>query len=149
MGEIADAIRGTSLPEQNRKKLLSLDQEFVKMEAEIQALKSENLLLKAQVNPLEREINGLKNQIEKNAARSHGKLGELTEAILIAVANSADLITREQVMQRFQLSPAKGGHHFDILDEKGFVDVVGGGPDGVFVAATSDGRKYLAQHNLL
>jgi len=67
MGSIAVAIRGIHLPEQNKRKLLSLDQEFVEMEAEIQTLKSENLLLQAKVNPLEREIERLKSQIKKNA----------------------------------------------------------------------------------
>ena len=75
MGKIADAIRGTALPEQNRMKLLSLDQEFANMEAEIQTLKSENQLLQAKVNPLEREVERLKNETEKNAAHGHSEAG--------------------------------------------------------------------------
>lgn len=67
MGRIADAIRGTSLPEQNRKKLLTLDQEFIEMEAKIKILETENLHLQAKVNPLERQIEGLKDQIKKHA----------------------------------------------------------------------------------
>jgi len=88
MGSIAVAIRGIHLPEQNKRKLLSLDQEFVEMEAEIQTLKSENLLLQAKVNPLEREIERLKSQIKKNAlpqADHHSKRRpiETNDAVLV------------------------------------------------------------------
>jgi hypothetical protein len=75
MGKIADAIRGSALPEQNRKKLLALDREFVEMEMEIQTLKTQNLNLQAKVNPLEREIDGLKNQIKQEPAREFTEAG--------------------------------------------------------------------------
>ena len=117
MGKIADAIRGAPLPEQNRKKLLALDQEFVNMEAEIQALNSKNLHLQAQVNPLEREVQRLKNEIEKNATHDQDRLDELSEKILIVVANS-NMPIREKIIQHLQLSQAKGELHFDILEEK-------------------------------
>jgi len=88
MGSIAVAIRGIHLPEQNKRKLLSLDQEFVEMEAEIQTLKSENLLLQAKVNPLEREIERLKSQIKKNAlpqADHHSKRRPIEEEEILAM----------------------------------------------------------------
>ena len=75
MGKIADAIRGSALPEQNRKKLLALDREFVEMEMEIQTLKAQNLNLQAKINPLERKINGLKNQIKQEPAREYTEAG--------------------------------------------------------------------------
>jgi len=65
MGRVADALRGVSMPEQTRRKVVSLDQEFSDVEAEIQSLKAENLHLKAQVNPLQREVDQLKERIQK------------------------------------------------------------------------------------
>lgn len=75
MGKIANAIRSAALPEQSKKKLLTLDQEFSEMEAKIQTLKAENLYLQAKVKPLEREIDGLKNQIKQNAASEYVEAG--------------------------------------------------------------------------
>jgi hypothetical protein len=65
MGRFADALRRVSMPEQTRRKILSLDEEFSEAEAEMQALKAENLHLKAQVNPLQREVDQLKERVRK------------------------------------------------------------------------------------
>ena len=150
MGKIADAIRSMSisLPQQDKKKLLTLDREFAEMESKIQTLETQNLHLQAKVNPLEREVQGLKKEKEKNAAQSHGRLDDLSEKILIEVANSSS-VASEQLIQHLEISPAKGNHHFDILEERQFVRAVGGSSEGTEFVATTEGRKYLAHHDLL
>ena len=148
MGKIADAIRGLSLPLQVKTKLLALDKEFSEMITEIQTLKAEKLNLQAKVNPLERQVQGLKQEKEQSATRGHGRLDDLSEKILIEVANR-DRIIREELIQHLGLSPAKGNHHFDILEEGLFITMVGAIEEGTEFLATPDGRKYLARHNLL
>jgi superfamily II RNA helicase len=148
MGKIADAIRGTALPEQNKKKLLKLDQEFEQMEAKLQSLNSENLKLRAQVNPLEREVERLNKQIKKTVTHQNNKLDHLSETILVDIANG-NRIVREQYIRNRQLDLAKGQYHFDVLVEKKFIVAVTALPLGVVFSATPQGRKYLARHNLL
>jgi hypothetical protein len=151
VGKIADAIRGMALPIQNKTKLLTLDDEFSEMEAEIQTLKAQNLSLQAKVNPLEREIQRLKDDIKKYAASTdHDKLDRWLEKILIEIANHGPL-TREHQTKPPRLSTARLAHYFDILVEKGFIEIV---PPlfkrkGTWFAATVKGRKYLARHDLL
>ncbi|HEV8552531.1 MAG TPA: hypothetical protein VGR65_03965 [Casimicrobiaceae bacterium] len=148
MGKVADAIRNMPLPQQDKTKLLTLDKEFSKMETEIQTLKAENLHLQAKVNPLEREIEGLKKEKEQKAAQSHGRLDDLSEKILIEVANSSVVIS-DQLIQYFQISPARGARLFDTLEERSFVRAVGGSSDGTEFVATPEGRKYLERYDLL
>jgi len=144
VGKIADAVRGFPLPEQNKQKLLALDREFVEMESKIQALKTENLNLQAQVKPLEREVQGLKDSIEQHAATGHIKLDDMSEKILIAIAN-CDALQREAHVQELGLTVAKGNHYYDILVEKGFIRV----HYDDWYSATPEGRKYLARRDLL
>src|SRR5438045_4114824 len=107
MGKIADTIRGFALPEQNKKKLLSLDQEFVNMEAEIQTLKAENLRLQAQVNPLQRDVDRLKNEIEQSLAKGHDKLDELEIKILVALSQSKSRLNVAAVAAHLQTNPTR------------------------------------------
>ena len=147
MGKIADAIRGLTLAEQPKRRLLTLDKEFEGLESEIQRLKTENQRLQAQVKPLERENEQLKTATLKTATSDQDRLDELCEKILITTANS-DHIVREQLIERLQLGEAKGQYLFDILRDKKFVTFGGQTRAGMWVTATPAGRKYLASHNL-
>lgn len=148
MGKIADAIRGFALPQQKQTQLLALDREFMEMESQIEALKTENLKLRAKVNPLEREVERLKDQVQQSKAKS-SRLDEVPEKLLTALANSESDITQEMLIAHFQLSKGKGDHYFDILAEKNFAHLGSVEADGHYWRITPEGRAYLAKHNLL
>jgi predicted RNase H-like nuclease (RuvC/YqgF family) len=92
MGRFAEFFKEQSIPlaVQPKQKMLSLDQQFEKMEAQIQILENENLHLKAQVKPLERRIEQLQQQIEnmerEAAAADDKSLDEKALALLHAIA---------------------------------------------------------------
>ncbi len=144
MGKIVDALRDVVMPDQKRRQLVSLDQQFSDLEAENKALKLENTTLQAQVNPLQREIDSLKERVKKQHSES---LDDLSENMLLEIAKQG-YAEKQRLFEHFQLSIFD--YHIDILTRRNFIEV---GPtlgmlDAYFLAKL-DGRQYLANKNLL
>jgi len=144
MGKIKDAIQGVALSIEQKKRLLALDEEFSSLGAQIEALKAEYLRLQAEVNPIKRELEQLRQQAKR---QDEQRLDETSEKILVIVANSE--IPKDSVIRRLQLGQAKGDHHFDILRTKNYIALMYGTTEGAFYRATPEGRRYLAERNLL
>ena len=149
MGRIADAINGLALPQQKRRQMLTLDQKFSDMEAEIQTLKTQNQRLQAQVNPLERDVKRLQQQIDQMKPRA-AHLDDTATKMLQMIANNPKGIVKLALGNYFGLSSARTEYYFDILIENSFIHVESlNAPEGTRYGATSAGRKYLATKNLI
>jgi len=144
MGRLADFFREQSitLDGQKKQKMISLDRQFVEMEVERDSLKTENLHLAAKVNPLEREIERLQNQVQKMGSQNHGRLDEIAENILLALANGE--YDRERIFAPLNISKVKGDHLFDVLTERKLVNYEFG-----MTTTTPLGRAYLVKHGLI
>lgn len=150
MGKIAEAVRGTGLSEQKRQQMLSLDQEFSDMEAEIQSLQTENLHLRALVKPLEREINRLKKQVEEMQSESAhvDDLDETATKLLEALGHSDGRMPMYATSRHFNLSNAQANFYFSMLRARGFIiqSTVMADPG---YRTTPEGLAYLHDHGLL
>ena len=82
MGKIAELIRGCSIPEQKRHKLLTLDEKFSALVEEIEFLKAENRQLEIEINPLKREVETLKQRVK---AQDSATLDDTSEKLLQAI----------------------------------------------------------------
>jgi hypothetical protein len=147
MGRIADAINGLSLPQQKRRQMLTLDEEFSEMEAQIQTLKTENQRLQAKVNPLERDVQRLQQQIEQMKPRA-GHLDETADKLLQMISTNPKGMNKEALGNYFDLTPARTDYYFDILIENSFIHVETLAPLMRY-GTTPAGRKYLVSKNLI
>src|SRR6266516_963026 len=148
MGRVADFFveQNIALALQQKKKMLALDNEFSALEAKVKVLEAEKLHLEAEINPLKREVERLKNQAKQKSA-SHERLDEITEKMLLDIANSAGV--KAEVISNAGLSHAKGEYHFDILVARRLI-ARGLQRMGLsFYNATPEGRKYLVDHKLI
>jgi hypothetical protein len=147
MGRFADFFReqSISLPGQQKQKMLSLDKEFVEMEAERDALKTENLHLKAQVNPLHRDIERLKSKINQleEATTTKESLDEKALALLSAIAKNFQ-IARDGGASIINGTPAQAAYYLGVLRQRGLVRYARANYtlDGRYVA-TQSGLAYL------
>jgi hypothetical protein len=147
MGRFADFFKEQSVPlaGQQKQKMLSLDHEFVEMEAERDSLKTENLHLKAQVNPLQRDIERLKDKIGQLEEPTTAKesLDEKAVALLSAIAKSLH-IAKDGGASIINGTPAQAAYYLGVLRERGLVRYARTNytVDGRFVASQS-GLAYL------
>lgn len=144
MGRLANFFseQNIVLDGQKKQKMLSLDRQFVETETERDSLKTENLHLKAQVKPLEREVQRLQDQVKKIGSQDHGRLDELAEKILLALANGE--YDRERIFAPLNISKVKGDHLFDVLADRKLVNYEFG-----MTTPTPLGRAYLVKHDLI
>ena len=80
MGRILGVLEahGIHLPQEPKRKIVSLDDQFAAMDKEITTLKAENLKLRAENEPLHREIDRHKKQLEvKNGLNLHAEETEI------------------------------------------------------------------------
>jgi regulator of replication initiation timing len=144
MGKLADAIRdGVSIPDQKRRQILRLDEEFSALESENKILKAENIRLQVEVNPLKKENQELKARIKQ---QDEASIDEVSEAMLLRIANGGQ--HRESLMQCLGLGKAKCDYHFSVLEKRKFSIETSYGVMSV-IAATPEGLEYLAQKGKL
>ena len=158
MGKIADAVRGTSLPQQKQTQMLALDTEFSDMEAKVKILEAQNLHLQAQVNPLQREIDRLKNQIKESQDQSSSHsdhLEQVREKILLAVAKTPGA-NDQQLAHIAGVSDLIATFHLTELKASKMVSVqyiAGSDWAGTSGSATwsikQPGLNYLVSHGLI
>jgi regulator of replication initiation timing len=135
-----------------RERVALAKEQYQALERDNATLKQENATLRQENDRLQLDNYKLKEKLEnleKQIAHSHGdRLDEISEKMLIALANSDRALT-EQLIAHVGQGPAKGKYHLDILREKKFAIQAAATPRGAMWMATSEGRKYLANHNLL
>src|SRR5262245_55188688 len=139
MGKIADAISNWTLPQEQKRQLLSLDREFLQMETKIQALEAENLKLQAKAKPLEREVQRLKEAAHKQETHAVARLDEMAEKALIMIVQASELMDT-QVFSTLGLSKGRGQLAFDQLKERGYAEPVSAYGDGMIYVARAKGR---------
>jgi chromosome segregation ATPase len=157
MGRLADFVReqNITLAGQQKQKMLSLDAQFEKMEAERDSLKTENQNLKAQVNPLQRENERLKQRIEEagtkrisESGKDHLDESDISILKLVAAAELRDEISpsKNDIAKFLKVNPIRAEVLLGRLVEKRYI---------YFNQRTSgydlapDGKTYLVKNNIL
>src|SRR5256885_1084287 len=142
MGKILDAIGGAPLAIQQKAAVVALDEQFAEMEAEITALRAENLHLQAQVNPLQREVDGLKKQLEIKGGLA---LHEDETKILKLICHEQRAMFNAEITKGVQSNTIRVRARLLSLTERGLVRPAQHWQGGVIYGLTDDGTTYVLE----
>lgn len=154
--DLVDLVTQLTNNVQDRKFAAEL-REIQKMIADIQtehaALHEQRIELMTENAELKQTIASLKEEIANSSIQESthtNRIPEQAEKMLIFLASTRDRTTKDDAIHHAGLSTAKGDYFFDMLLKNEYV-VRTSGQIGVgwFYAATSEGRKYLAENELL
>lgn len=121
-----------------------LAKEKALLQQRIEQLESEAANMEAKLTQAREELLRLKKSPNDQT------LPELSERMLVLIANADDDIRKEDVVRQLELSQAKGDYHFDQLLKLKFVRQSYAMMNGsVYYAATAAGREYMANAGLL
>jgi predicted RNase H-like nuclease (RuvC/YqgF family) len=147
MGKIADAIRGTGLPQQKHTQLLALDEKFSEMEAEIKSLKAENLDLQAKVNPLEREVERLKKQVEQQKAPAHAL--DQTEIDILKMLSEQDELPPSAMARYLSLNVTRIQYFMGNLDKQKYIHAYYVSDRETTYDLAQRGKEFLVKNGLV
>lgn len=124
----------------------SIQSEQAAMHEQRMTLITENADLKQKIAALEQRL----EQAQPRGSQTHEQLDEISEKMLLLVANTTDNITKDDLIQHVNLPRAKACYYFDQLLNRKFVRKAGGNLDvGWYYAATPEGREYLVRRDLI
>jgi DNA-binding MarR family transcriptional regulator/DNA-directed RNA polymerase subunit RPC12/RpoP len=149
MGKIADFFREQSIPlaQQQRARVISLDEECEATKTERDTLRTENLKLRAEVNPLRREVERLRNQLENNAAPIHQL--EHTEIGMMKFIGDKRSITSGDIQTGMSIHSVPVEHYLGRLSKAGYIEAQHVPMVGAMYSLTDKGNAYLVHNKLV
>jgi len=152
MGKVANffSSQGIALALEQKRQMLSLDQEFSALEAKVKILEAEKLHLEGEVNPLKREVERLKNKIQKDSAHDAGQLDEIEIKILQILSSASGRVIAGSIATRLSISQTKADYYLAKLERAGFIHGAHFYTDqSTEYALAHLGREYLVKHDLV
>jgi hypothetical protein len=135
MGWLADLLKELPLSVIQKAKLDEFQEKYDKLETDYDNLKEKYAWLDA-------ELKRVKEQ------GTHGRLDDLAEKLLVAIANSDGRMPKQRTSTVLGLSQAQGNLFFAQLTKLGYIQQSTAMRDPEF-RATPEGLEYLASHNLI
>jgi len=147
MGKIADLTRGLPMSEQQRRKIVTLDQEFVSLEAKVKTLEAEKLHLEKEINPLKREIERLQQQVKKESAAVHNL--EATEIEMMQFIGNKKSVTASDIASGMNMHSVPVEHFLGRLLKAQYVVQSQVPMVGAMYSLDDKGNAYLVEKKLV